>query len=134
MLMRVDQYFFAPGCCGLCRSSNLPAIDTGIHFNHPTDPNSPNPSADDLFYICADCAIEIGRIMLDSRNFELNIAGTKSGLENTISSLTEANTALSARIEDLENALRVVNTIKQMKKEQPATKQFKAVPSSEVEV
>lgn len=133
-LNRVDQYLFLPGCCGICRSSNLPTLDTGISLDYFNDPNSDNPSAVNILYICADCAVEMSRLVLDSRNLELNRAGTKQELSEMIDSLNEANHTLSLRIEDLENALRVVNTIKPAKKDDPTKKQFKAVPPSEVEV
>ena len=133
-LNRGDQYLFLPGCCGICRSSNLPTLDTGISLDYFNDPNSDNPSAVNMLYICADCACEMFRMVMDSRSLEMVAAGTREGLENTVAALNEANHQLSLRVEDLENALRVVNTIKPIKDQQPAKKAFKAVSPDEVEV
>lgn len=134
-MLVVQNYLYLPGCCYFCRSSNLPAIDTGIDLDHPNDPNSDNPSANTRFYICADCAIELGRMAMDSRGLELVTQGSKAELNGMVDSLAISNVELTARVEELENALRVVNTIKPAPSESPAKKNFKVVAQpGEVEV
>lgn len=133
-LNRVDQYLFLPGCCGICRSSNLPTLDTGISLDYFNDPNSDNPSAMNILYICADCAVEMARLVLDSRNLELTRLGTNQELSAMVNAFNEANYTLSLRVEELENALRVVNTIKAPRKTETTKSQFKAVSPDEVEI
>ena len=131
----VENYLYLPGCCYFCRSSNLPTIDTGIDLDHPNYPNSDNPSANTRFYICADCAIELGRMAMDSRGLELVTQGSKAELSGMVDSLAMSNMELTARVEDLENALRVVNSIKPTPSDIPANRNFKVVAQpGEVEV
>lgn len=135
MPIKVDQYLFHPGCCGICRSSNLPTIDSGIQLDHYNDPNAENPGANNLLYICADCAINLAQMVLDSRGLELLRAGTAGALQSTIDDLTNSNVYMANRIEDLENALRVVKSIKPTPEASTTTKKaFKAVAADEVEI
>ena len=124
-MLVVHNYLFSPGCCGLCRSVNLPTIDTGIDLDYPNSPDDPNPSAMTRFYICADCGIELARMVLPDRNLELTVAGTRGSLEAVQEQLAANNVALSARVEELESALRVVKTIPAALVEEVPAKPFK---------
>lgn len=134
MAVVVNQYMFLPGCCGFCRSNNLPTIDTGINLDHYNDPNSDNPSADNLLYMCADCAINFAQMVIESRNLEIKQAGSLGTAEAMVDNLNEVNIELAKRIDELENALRVINTVKPTPASSPAKKAFKPVPADEVEV
>lgn len=124
-MLVVDHYLYLPGCCWICRSVNLPTIDTGIDLDGANSPDDPNPSAITRIYICADCAIEQARMVINSRNMEIVASGSNQVLADMVQSLGEQNSNLVQRIEDLENALRVVNSIPAMPEEVPATKTFK---------
>ena len=124
-MLVVHIYLFSPGCCGLCRSVNLPTIDTGIDLDYPNSPDDPNPSAMTRFYICADCGIELARMVLPDRSLELNIAGTRGSLEAVQEQLAANNMTLSARVEELESALRVVKTIPAAPATEAPAKPFK---------
>lgn len=131
----VHNYLYLPGCCYMCRGMALPVIDTEIDLDHPNAPDSDNPSANTRFYICTDCAIEMARQVCDSRGIVLGKAGKVEELNGMIESLASSNIELTARIEELENALRVVNTIKPVKESSPDKKNFKVVAQpGEVEV
>lgn len=67
----VDNYNYLPGCCWFCRGVSKPIIDCEIDLDGVNDPNADNPSAVSRFYICADCAIEMGRLVASSRSLEL---------------------------------------------------------------
>lgn len=135
-MIRVEHYLYLPGCCGICHSVNLPTIDTGIDLDHMNNPDDPNPGANKLLYICADCAIEMARMVLVDRNMELVRAGSNSTLTDTINDLTESNMKHVARIEELENALRIVREVQAtpVPASTPAKKQFKVANPDEVEV
>lgn len=124
-MLLVDHYLYLPGCCWICRSVNLPTIDTGIDLDGANSPDDPNPSAITRIYICADCAIEYSRMVVDHRGMELVAAGSNQVLADMVQSLSEQNAGLVGRIEELENALRVVNSIPAMPEAAPATKTFK---------
>ena len=133
-MLVVHNYLFSPGCCGLCRSVNLPTIDTGIDLDYPNSPDDPNPSAMTRFYICADCGIELARMVLPDRNLELNIAGTRGSLEAVQEQLAANNMALSARVEELESALRVVKAIPPVQVPVPPAKPFKVAAPKEPKI
>jgi hypothetical protein len=136
-MLVTDQYLYLPGCCGICRSNNLPTIDTGMSLDHPGDPNGPNPSANSQFYICADCAIELARMVIDSRGLEFCQAGYRGSVEATIDNLTESNVALAQRVEELENAIMTINTVVPVRKEaksSPAKKNFKVASPEGVDL
>lgn len=124
-MLIVDHYLYLPGCCWMCRSVNLPTIDTGIDLDGANSPDDPNPSAITRIYVCADCAIEQARMVVEHRGMEIVAFGSNQVLADMVQSLSEQNAGLVGRIEDLENALRVVNSIPQMPEEAPATKTFK---------
>jgi hypothetical protein len=133
-MLVVHNYLFSPGCCGLCRSVNLPTIDTGIDLDYPNSPDDPNPSAMTRFYICADCGIELARMVLPDRNLELNIAGTRGSLEAVQEQIAGNNTALAARVEELESALRVVKAIPPVQVPEPPAKPFKVAAPKEPKI
>ncbi len=133
-MLVVQHYLFSPGCCWMCRSVNLPTIDTGIDLDYPNNPDDPNPSAMTRFYICADCAVELARMVLPDRNLELSIAGTRGGLEAVQEQIATNNVALTARIEELESALRVVKTIPVVPSTEPPAKPFKVAAPKEPKI
>jgi hypothetical protein len=124
-MLVVHHYLFSPGCCWMCRSVNLPTIDTGIDLDYPNNPDDPNPSAMTRFYICADCAVELARMVLPDRNLELSIAGTRGSLEAVQEQIAAHNVSLSTRVEELESALRVVKTISPAPVSEAPAKPFK---------
>ena len=135
-MLRVDHYLYLPGCCGFCRSVNLPTIDTGIDLDHPNSPDDDNPSANRRFYVCADCCIELARMVVDSRSLELITSGSNQALSGMITELSESNIKLSGRIDELETALRIMNTIPKAPVDEapPAKKNFKVVSPKDVEL
>lgn len=134
IMLVVHNYLFSPGCCWMCRSVNLPTIDTNIDLDYPNNPDDPNPSAMTKFYICADCAIELARMVLPDRNLELSIAGTRGSLEAVQEQLAANNMALSARVEELESALRVVKTIAPAPAVEAPAKPFKVAAPKEPKI
>lgn len=131
-MLRVDHYLYLPGCCWSCRSVNLPTIDTGIDLDGANSPDDPNPSAVTRIYICADCAIEMSRMVLDARNLELVDATLNSSFSDMAQTLSEQNVQLAARIEELENALRVVKSIPNVVEDPTPAKTFKVATPKEV--
>lgn len=119
-MLVVDHYLYLPGCCWMCRSVNLPTIDTGIDLDGVNNPDDPNPSAITRIYICADCAIEQARMVVGSRNMELVASGSNQILADMVQNLSEQNVNHIARIEELENALRIVRSIPE-KAEEPVS-------------
>lgn len=71
----VDNYNYLPGCCWVCRGVAKPIIDMEQDLDGHNSPEDPNPSAVTRLYICADCAIEIGRMCAEHRGLELVHAG-----------------------------------------------------------
>lgn len=118
----------------MCRSINLPTIDTGIDLDYPNSPDDPNPSAMTRFYICADCAVELARMVLPDRSLELNVAGTRGSLEAVQEQIATHNVALSARVDELETALRVVNSITPVPVTALPAKSFKVALPKDVKI
>jgi hypothetical protein len=133
-MLVVHNYLFSPGCCWMCRSVNLPTIDTGIDLDYPNNPDDPNPSAMTRFYICADCAVELSRMVLPDRNLELLPAGTRGSLEAVQEQIAAHNVALSARVEELESALRVVKTIPTSPAAEQTSKPFKVATPKDAKI
>lgn len=94
----VDNYNYLPGCCWICRGVAKPIIDMEQDLDGHNSPDDPNPSAVTRLYICADCGIEIGRMMAGFRGLELTRIG-ELALANRVA------TELAAHIDDLENKL-----------------------------
>ncbi len=118
----------------MCRGISTPTIDTGIDLDHINSPDDVNPSANSRFYICADCAMEMARMVSVSRNIEFVTAGVVSGLNDSNQTIADSNVRLTERIEELESALRVVNSIPAVPKESPVKKSFKVAAPNEVEI
>lgn len=94
----VDNYNYLPGCCWICRGVAKPIIDMEQDLDGHNEPGDVNPSAITRLYICADCAIEIGRMMVGSRGYEINRMG-ELALANNVAK------ELAAQIDDLETKL-----------------------------
>lgn len=130
-MLVVDHYLYLPGCCWSCRSVNLPTIDTGIDLDGANSPDDPNPSAVTRIYICADCAIEMARMVAGSRGIELGASGANQVLADMVQDLGQNNANLAARVEELESALRVVRSIPVPEpSEEPATAFKVATPKA----
>lgn len=132
-MLVVDHYHYLPGSCTLCRSSNLPAIDTNVDLDWPNTPEDPNPSANRRLYICADCCINLANMVKEHRGIELKPAQNYQILEELNQQLAHRNNLLTTRINDLEAALTVVNSINTtpiVVTETPAadTSEYKVVP------
>ena len=133
-MLVVDNYLYSPGCCGLCRSINKPTIDTGIDLDHPNSPDDPNPSAMSRFYMCADCAVELSRMVLEHRGLALVKVESVSESKETIDLLSAKNVELTGRIEELESALRIVKTIPAAPEEVVPKKNFKVAAPKDVDL
>jgi len=112
-MLVVDHYHYLPGSCTLCRSSNLPTVDTNVDLDWPNTPDEPNPSANRRLYICADCCLNLANMVKESRGIELKPAQNYQLLEELNQQLANRNTVLTNRITDLETALSVVNSVNQ---------------------
>lgn len=110
-MLVVDHYNYLPGACGLCRSSNLPAIDTNVDLDWPNAPDAPNPSANHRLYICADCCLNLAMMVKESRNIEIVVAESYRLLQNINQELSNKNINLYTRINELETALTVVREV-----------------------
>jgi hypothetical protein len=132
VMLLVDHYLYLPGCCWSCRSVNLPTIDTGIDLDGVNSPDDPNPSAITRIYFCADCAMEMARMVANSRNMEISTAGSNQTLADTVQMLGENNSNLLARVDELENALRIVRSIPAATEEPAPPKAFKVATPKEV--
>lgn len=71
----VDNYNYLPGCCWFCRGVSKPIIDCEIDLDGVNSPDADNPSAITRLYVCADCAIEMGRMVANDRALEFNRLG-----------------------------------------------------------
>lgn len=71
----VDNYNYLPGCCWICRGVAKPIIDMEQDLDGHNSPDDPNPSAVTRLYICADCALELARMVAPSRSVEMNRLG-----------------------------------------------------------
>lgn len=132
-MLRVEHYLYLPGCCWSCRGVSLPTIDTGIDLDGVTSRDDPNPSSVTRIYICADCAIEMARMVIDSRGLDFAANGAAQTMADMIQNLSDQNVQLSGRIEELESALRVVKSIPAAAPEEaPAVKSFKVATPKEV--
>lgn len=110
-MLVVESYFFSPGCCAFCHSSNLPTIDTGQDMDRNNSPDDDNPSAINRVYICADCAINFASLTLYSRGLELVNSVLFAEMRRTIATLSENNLTKQQSIEKLEMALTVVREV-----------------------
>lgn len=115
-MLVVDHYNFLPGQCAMCGSSNLPAIDTGIDLDWQNNPNDDNPSAMRRFYICADCAINLAMMVADRRGVEVVQRDTVVDLKARAQEIAERNVELFERLQNLESALRVIESVREQDK------------------
>jgi hypothetical protein len=97
----VDNYNYLPGCCWICRGVAKPIIDMEQDLDGHNSPDDPNPSAVTRLYICADCAIEIGRMCAPSRGLDFARYGE-------LDSLTKITADLINRAEDAERRLAAI--------------------------
>lgn len=97
----VDNYNYLPGCCWICRGVAKPIIDMEQDLDGHNSPDDPNPSSTTRLYICADCAIEIGRMCTEHRNLEIVPAGKLASAERIALEQT-------LRAEDLEQKLNLI--------------------------
>lgn len=97
----VDNYNYLPGCCWICRGVAKPIIDMEQDLDGHNSPDDPNPSAVTRLYICADCAIEIGRMCAPSRGLELTHNGELRNLNMIVAELIN-------RAEDAEQRLSLI--------------------------
>lgn len=97
----VDNYNYLPGCCWVCRGVAKPIIDMEQDLDGVTSPDDDNPSAVTRLYICADCAIEIGRMCAQHRGLELTRAGE-------LANAWDIAVKQEARANDLEQKLNLI--------------------------
>ena len=77
----VDNYNYLPGCCWICRSVNKPIIDMELDLDGHNSPEDINPSAVTRLYICADCALELARMVAPARSIEMHRLGEFAAME-----------------------------------------------------
>ena len=97
----VDNYNYLPGCCWVCRGVAKPIIDMEQDLDGHNSPDDPNPSSTTRLYICADCAIEIGRMCAQHRGLELVQAGRLANAEHVAHEQT-------LRADDLDQKLNLI--------------------------
>jgi hypothetical protein len=68
-------------------------------------PEDVNPSAITRLYICVDCAIEIGRMMIGSRGYEINRMGELALAQNVARELAERIDDLETKLENIASAI-----------------------------
>jgi len=110
-MLVVHHYNYLPGCCTLCNSSNLPAIDTGYDLDWQNAPDDPNPSANRRLYICADCAITLADMVRDARGIELRPIDAYKVLEELSQGLSGMNKVLKDRVDELENTIAIIKAV-----------------------
>lgn len=71
----VDNYNYLPGCCWICRGIAKPIIDMELDLDGHNSPDDANPSATTRLYICADCALELARMVAPARGVETHRLG-----------------------------------------------------------
>lgn len=77
----VDNYNYLPGCCWICRGVAKPIIDMELDLDGHNSPEDANPSAVTRLYICADCALELARMVGPSRAIEMRRFGEYAAME-----------------------------------------------------
>ena len=106
----VDNYNYLPGCCWICRGVAKPIIDMELDLDGHNSPEDANPSAITRLYICADCAIEIGRMMVNSRSLELTKMGELSLYKAVSDELASQIEVLEDKLESIASAINGVGT------------------------
>lgn len=106
----VDNYNYLPGCCWICRGVAKPIIDMELDLDGHNTPEDVNPSAITRLYICADCAVEIGRMMANSRSLELTKMGELSLYKAVSDELASQIEVLEDKLESIASAINGVGT------------------------
>ena len=101
----VDNYNYLPGCCWICRGIAKPILDLEIDLDGVNSPDSDNPSAITRLYVCADCAIEMGRTMAASRSLELVRLGELSQAHRVANELAVRAETAELRLEQIAGAI-----------------------------
>lgn len=131
-MLVVDHYHYLPGSCTLCRSSNLPTVDTNVDLDWPNTPDEPNPSANRRLYICADCCINLADMVKEARGLEIRPSSAYKVLEELAQGLSGLNAGLKGRVEELEGAIAVFKNVSVtptvVPEEKPVVTEFKVVP------
>lgn len=131
-MLVVDHYHYLPGSCTLCRSSNLPTVDTNVDLDWPNTPDEPNPSANRRLYICADCCINLADMVKEARGLEIRPSNAYKVLEEMAQGLSGLNAGLKNRVEELEGAIAVFKNVTVtptvIPEEKPTVTEFKVVP------
>lgn len=132
-MLIVDHYHYLPGACTLCRSSNLPAVDTGVDLDWQNSPYDDNPSANRRLYICADCCINLADMVKESRAIQLRPAQHYEILEALNQEVSQKNAVLHHRVNELEAAIATINSVSKTQlvvDEKPAINvtEFKVTP------
>lgn len=122
-MLIVNHYNYLPGACGLCLSSNLPAVDTTVDLDWPNSPDEPNPSANRRLYICADCCVNLAQLVQEFRPVEIHPKGAYALVVELNQQLSQKNAILHTRLTELETAVSMINSINStaiVVEEQPA--------------
>ena len=101
----VDNYNYLPGCCWICRGIAKPILDLEIDLDGVNSPDSDNPSAITRLYVCADCAIEMGRTMAASRSLELVRLGELAQANRVANELAARAETAETRLEQIAGAI-----------------------------
>jgi len=101
----VDNYNYLPGCCWICRGVAKPIIDMEQDLDGHNHPDDVNPSANTRLYICADCAIEIGRMMVGARGYEITRVGELALAQNVARELAANIDELEEKLENIASAI-----------------------------
>jgi hypothetical protein len=101
----VDNYNYLPGCCWICRGVSKPIIDLEIDLDGVNSPDDPNPSAITRLYICADCAIELGRQMAPHRSLEIVRAGELAQANRVANELAARAETAETQLENIAAAI-----------------------------
>jgi len=101
----VDNYNYLPGCCWFCRGVSKPIIDCEIDLDGVNSPDSDNPSAITRLYVCADCAIEMGRMVANGRALEFNRMGELAQARRVANELAERAETAEAQLEQIAGAI-----------------------------
>lgn len=104
----VDNYNYLPGCCWICRGVAKPIIDMELDLDGQTSPDDPNPSGVTRLYICADCAVEIGRMMSGHRGLELVKMGELGLHKRVAAEMAEKFEELETKLESIASAIQGV--------------------------
>lgn len=97
----VDNYNYLPGCCWICRGVAKPIIDMELDLDGHNSPDDANPSANTRLYICADCALELARMVAPARAVSMHRYGE-------LEAMTKLATEMGDRAEIAEERLALI--------------------------